>query len=73
MLVLARDVASQISVSCNASVASTGRSMSVLWPAETGTDFLTMFLKCHLFQNEEEKKFRNVLTVVFRRYYRFFS
>lgn len=37
--------------------------MPILWPAETGTDFLAIFLKCHLFQYEEEYKFRNELKV----------
>lgn len=37
--------------------------MPILWPAETGTDFLAIFLKCHLFQYEEKRKFRNELEV----------
>lgn len=58
-LCLVRDMATVTSASCNTIPASMGRTMSILWPAGFGTDFLTVFLKCHLFQYEEEYKFRN--------------
>lgn len=51
------------SASCSTNPALTGRALPFCWPEETGTLFLTVFLKWHLSQYKEEYKFRNEFKV----------